>query len=304
MDRIDRLRAFIHAAESGSFAAAGRRLSRSRDNVSKLVADLEYETGRPLFMRTTRRLTLTDVGEAYLDDARRVIDAFDQLDDVIRHPRDAIAGRIGMQAPTSFGLQVLAPLIGSFLAQHHRITIDLTLEDRPQSRLPQSTDLALRITDAPPADYTAQRIGAVHRGIFAAPEYIARFGAPRRPADLAAHRCLHYAHLDRGERWLLYDGDRCERIDIRGSLSCNTGLALASAAAAGAGIAILPYFTAQPLIESGKLIPLIPAWRPVSLTLFALVPAMQSPRPRVQALLAFLTAHLETILAPPPDLAV
>lgn len=299
MDKVARLRAFIHAADTGSFAAAGRRLSRSRDNVSKLVADLEAEVGRPLFQRSTRRIALTDIGETYLAEARPLIEAFDRLDEATLRPRDMISGTISMQAPTSFGLQALAPLIGSFLAQHRRVAIDLTLEDRPQARLPQTTDLALRISDAPPADYTVKRIGPVQRTLFAAPAYLVQRGAPSRPAELAAHQCLHYAHLDRGERWLLYRGERCEQVDIRGSLSCNTGLALAAAAVAGAGITILPHFTAQPLVASGKLVPVLESWRPAPLFLFALTPVQRRLKQRVQALLAFLAAPLEKILNQP-----
>lgn len=293
MDRIDRLRAFIQAADSGSFAAAGRYLSRSRDNVSKLVADLEVELGTPLFARSTRVISLTEFGEAYLTEARPVVDAFDRLEETARMPRDPISGRIDVHAPTSFGLQILAPLIGRFLAEHPRIAIDLSLEDRPRNRLPTSIDLALRISDAPPSGYTVRSISPVNRGLFAAPSYLRRWGAPARPADLARHRCLHYAHLDRGERWALYQGSVCERIDISGSLSCNTGLALAHAAAAGAGIAILPEFTALPLVEQGRLEPILPSWRPAPLTLFALSPSTGRSRRRVQALLDFLCAHME-----------
>lgn len=293
MDRIDRLRAFIQTAETGSFAAAGRRLSRSRDNVSKLVFDLESEVGRPLLTRSTRQVSLTEAGEAYLLKARPLIEAFDGLNDSVRLSKDPLSGRITVQAPSSFGLQVLAPLIGQFLALHPGISIDLALEDRPQTGLQPSSDLALRISDAPPSGYTVRVIGPIERGLFAAPAYIDRYGVPDRPSDLAQHRCLHYAHLDRGERWSLYHGPACERVDIKGSLSCDTGLALAYAAAEGAGIAILPYFTAQPLVEQGRLKRVLEEWRPAQLTLFALVPAASRPHRRVQALLDFLHEHME-----------
>lgn len=293
MDRIDRLRAFIQTVEAGSFAAAGRRLSRSRDNVSKLVFDLEAEVGRPLFTRSTRQVSLTEAGEAYLAKARPLIDAFDGLNDSVRQSKDPLSGRIAVQAPSSFGLQILAPLIGKFLALHPGISIDLSLEDRPQTGLQPFIDLALRISDAPPSGYAAHAIGPIERGLFAAPAYIDRYGVPDHPADLARHRCLHYAHLDRGERWTLYSGPICERIDINGSLSCNTGLALALAATEGAGIAILPYFTAQPLVEQGKLRRVLARWFPAKLTLFALIPSANRPRRRVQVLLDFLGQEIE-----------
>ncbi|MGD9811535.1 MAG: LysR substrate-binding domain-containing protein [Sphingobium sp.] len=296
MDRIDRLRAFIHAAEAGSFAAAGRRLCRSRDNVSKLVADLEAEVGRPLFARSTRLIRLTEAGEAYLAEARPLIEAFDRLDDSVRQQKAPLSGRIALHAPTSFGLQVLAPLVGTFLARHPGVSIDLSLEDRPQTRLPPGIGLALRISDAPPAGYHITSIGPVLRGLFAAPAYLAQAGTPSHPMDLSGHRCLHYAHLDRGERWSLFDGPLCERVDINGGLSCNTGLALAHAAAAGAGIAILPHFTALPLVAEGRLETVLERWRPAQLTLFTLIPATDRPHRRITALLDFLTEHVAKML--------
>lgn len=288
MDRIERLRAFLHAAETGSFAAAGRRLSRSRDNVSKLVADLEADLGHDLFVRTTRLVTLTNAGEACLAGVRNLVEEFDRVEEVMRSPVQPLSGPIHVHAPTSFGLRVLSPCIGSFLAENPGVSISLDLEDRPRERLSGAVDLALRISEAPPADYIVRRLGPIHRGLFAAPAYLEAHGAPVRPADLGRHRCLHYAHLDLGERWQLYDGHARENVDIRGSLSSNTGLALADAAVAGAGVAILPHFTAQPHVESGALRPVLLPWRPAPLSLFALTPAGRDARRRVQVLLDFL----------------
>lgn len=296
MDSIDRLRAFVCAADLGSFARAGRILGRSRDNISKLVADLEIELGHALFVRSTRVVALSDAGEACLKRARPIVEAYDDLQTALRGAQVPLTGSLSVSAPASFGIVVLAPLIGAFIAANPGVAIHLVLDDQPRDRIGVGVDLAFRISERAPANAACERLGTVRRGVFAARAYLDAHGEPAEPAHLGSHRCLHYQHLGHGERWELFDGERCEHVEIRGSLSCNTGLALADAAAAGGGITILPWFSARRNVADGALVRILEPWAPAPLALFALLPGGGVPSRRLRSFLDFVSERMGATL--------
>lgn len=288
MDRLEMLQAFVVTAEAGSFAAAGRRLGKSRDSISKLIASLEGSLRFKLFARTTRTLLLTESGEGYLSHIKPIIDQLNRAQRMVMTGEIAFSGLVQVHAPSSFGLQVLAPLIGQYLVRQQNIAINLTLNDQPLERLPSEADIVIRISDAAPTNFNVRELGLIERSVFASPSYLKLHGSPRQPKDLSKHPCLHYTHL--GERWQLFNGNVCERIEVSGRLACNTGLALAEAAAAGAGIAILPLFSAAPLEKQGRLVQILHKWRPAMLHIFALMPITRPIKKRELDFLDFLIA--------------
>jgi DNA-binding transcriptional LysR family regulator len=292
VDRLDTLRIFIAAAEAGSFAAAGRQLRRSRDLVSKAVAELEADLGRPLFHRTTRRIELTDAGNAYRGQIQPLLLELNAADARIRGGSDEAHGRLRVNAPMAWSNVVLAPMVGRFLQRHPQIQLDLVLDDRALDPIPAHVDVTLRIAAAPDTPLASERFGEVHRALYAAPAYLERKGRPRTPEDLAAHDCLHYGFLATGSEWVLARGATQRRVKVGGPLACNSGAVLAAAVAQGAGIALLPEFLALSRARRPGIERVLPGWRIQPLTLYAFIPPSRQVSQRVRAFCAFIKSEL------------
>jgi DNA-binding transcriptional LysR family regulator len=297
MDRLDQLRAFVTVADAGSFAAAGRAIGRSRDNVSKLLAELEARLDVLLFERSTRRLRLTERGQAYLDKVRPILRQLETADRLARAEALVPSGQLRVHAPLSFGIRVLSPAVGRFLAAYPEVQLLLTLDDRILDRPPPDVDVTLRIAEAAPDGVVIRPLRTVERHLYAAPRYLEAAGRPETPRALAEHLCLHVSHQPGGARWQLCRGKVAERVDISGHFACNVGVALADAAAAGAGIAILPDYLAAPYLASGALERILPDWAPPRLELFALLPPSREATRRVEAFLDFMSSAAATVPA-------
>jgi DNA-binding transcriptional LysR family regulator len=200
MDKLEALRAFVAAADARSFAAAGRELRRTRDAVSKAIAYLEAEVGTPLFLRTTRRLELTDAGSSYLERVRPAVLELESADAMIGSGRIAPHGRLRVNAPMAWGNAVLAPLIPRFLQQHPHIALDLTLDDRLLDPIPPEMDITIRIAAHRETALASEPLGEIHRALYASKAYLERAGRPTAPSDLTQHACLHYGYLFDRER--------------------------------------------------------------------------------------------------------
>lgn len=292
MDRLDVLQTVVLAAEAGSFAAAGRRLHRSRDVVSKAVAELEAGLGVRLFHRTTRRIELTDAGRAYLERVRPLLAELQAADAMARSGRPGAYGRLRVNAPMAWGNAVLAPLAGRFLKEHPQVQLDLTLDDRVLDPIPPEIDITLRIAVAAQTPLAAERLGTVQRALYAAPAYLARKGTPATPEDLAAHDCLHYGYLATGSEWVLQRGSAVRRVSIAGPLASNSGIILTAAARDGAGIVLLPDFLAQPGTRAFPLQRVLPGWRVQALGIYAFIAPSRQVSGRVRAFCGFLKAAL------------
>ena len=290
LDRLSGMQVFASVASSGSLSAAARALGMSQTMATKHMAALEGRLGVKLLHRTTRRLTLTEAGRAYLDAAERILGEVADADAEAAAGAAEVRGTLRLNVPVSFGIREIAPLIPEFLGTHPALSIDLGLNDRQVDLIEEGWDLAVRIGAMASSSMIARKLAPCFTVVCAAPRYLAAKGTPRSIADLARHDCLGYT-LSRtigADTWL-FGGERNISVAVRGSLKANNGDALTAAAVAGEGIVYQPTFLVAREIEAGLLVPIELDQPPIVLDgIFAIYPADRQPPAKVRAFIDFL----------------
>lgn len=282
---------FAAVAEHHSFSAAAEAVGLSKATVSKAVSRLEAQLGQSLFHRTSRRLALTEAGKPLAERAARMLNEARCAEESAHDAAQTHAGRIRMAAPMTFGVSTVAPLVADFLAEHPAVEIELHLSDARVDIVAEGFDLALRIADLADSSLRARRLRGVQAYLVAAPAYLDRHGAPTHPQQLAEHRLIGYTNIAGPWRFRGPGGAEVS-IKAQGPLSSNSGEAMIPALVAGLGIARLPEFVLGDTLASGKLVELLPDWRPASIGLHLMTPPSPLRPARVEALIAFLEARL------------
>ena len=253
-DRLDALTMFVAVAEQQSFAEAARRLGRSPASVTRAVAALEERLQIRLFNRTTRSVALTDAGARYLESGRRLLAAYDELEAVNFGERVEPRGRISVTAPAMFGRLHILPLVRSFLDEYPRVDIRLLLLDRVVSLVDEGLDLGVRIGQLPDSSLRAVRVGEVRRIVCAAPQYIARHGAPATARDLANHTVVASTTVTPiPDRWSFHGPSGATSVAVTPRLVVNTTAAAVDAALDGLGLACIMSYQAEPHTAAGLL---------------------------------------------------
>lgn len=290
MDRLQAIEVFVKVAELKSFSAAARALDLSRTLVSERVRDLEDDLGVRLLQRTTRRVSLTEPGAAFLERVRLGLAAFEEAaaeaSSLTAEPR----GTLRVNAPMSFGFRHLASSIGAFMQQYPQVRVELTLTDLHVNLLEDKVDVAVRIGDLRDSSLIARKLATCRMMLCAAPSYLKKRGAPKHPRDLVGHTLLFYTYWLESDVWRFKR--RGEEIVVRAgdaALRCNNGDAVAEAAAQGAGIALQPNFIAGPLIKEGRLVELLPAWRAAEFGVHAVYVQSQFVPAKSRAFIDFLS---------------
>lgn len=284
---------FAKVAEHQSFTSAADALGASKATISKAISRLEAQIQTPLFHRSSRRLALTESGVSLLEYAQAILNRGELAEEKASEESGALSGIVRVAAPMSYGVSRVAPLISQFLSDHPDIVIDLHLEDARVNIIEQRFDLALRITSLPDSSLRARKIRDVKRYVLASPNYLARKGYPRHPAQLGEHSVICYSLLATRETWR-FRSDEGEEAALTptGPFRVNNGEAMLSALRAGLGIGLLPDFLAEDDLESGTLVPILEGWsmQPVSLYLVS-PPGTIRPR-RVEALMTYLAENI------------
>ena len=292
MDTLSNLKAFVAAAETGSFSATARQAGLVPSVISKRIEQLEWRIRAPLFTRTTRKLTLTDVGERYLPVVRALVR---QVDDALAGMAQAsgeLEGHIRIKIPTTLGVLNLSQLLNRFLAEQPMISMDIVLADRSVNPLEEGFDLAI---GARPESYGQVRdhpLCPISRRLCAAPAYLQRHGVPQAPAELMEHDCLVFATS--GTRWEFQGPQGLVGVDVRPKLKSNDGSALCQATLDGLGVSVLADYLVAPALARGELVELMPEHHLPDLWLKALVPANRIELPRIHSLLHWLTVQLQS----------
>lgn len=291
MDRLDDMIAFVRVAESESFTAAAERLGLSKSAVSRRMAELEDRLGVRLINRTTRRLGLTEVGQAFYERCQRIIadieDAECSASRIAAEPR----GTLRVNAPTSFGIRHLGPALAAFMTRYPRIEVVMDLNDRFVDLIEDGYDVALRIGQLRDSSLVARRLAASRRVLCAAPEYLDRAGRPRQPADLSHHRCLIYTNTANPDHWTLTGADGPVVQPIAGPMRSNNGNMLCELAIAGHGIAALPSFLVADALAEGRLEVVLPGLPPAEGALHAIFPHGRHLTTKVRVFVDFLALH-------------
>jgi DNA-binding transcriptional LysR family regulator len=292
MESLQNMRVFLLVAETGSFTAAAARLKISRTLATRHIMQLEQNLGARLLNHTTRRLSLTSIGEAYLE---RITPALNELA-AAREVADAqtrlVTGLLRINAPMSLGATFLGPAVAQFLKEHPQLRIDITLNDRKVDLTEEGFDLAIRVTpSANPSDIT-RPITFANLGVFASRNYLARYGEPKHPRDLRQEHCLAYTYMPSG-KWSLRDPDSGREIPVQigERLAANNGDLLASAAAHGEGIVHGPYFTVWQSLREDKLVPILRPFWPMPLSVSAVLPSRKFQPTKVRNFIDFLSTR-------------
>lgn len=295
MDRLRELEVFLAVADAGSLAAAATGLRLSPPAVTRAVAALEDRLGAAVFTRTTRSLTLTEVGQRLLDGARRLVADYETTRQAAVGAAASPRGRLVVTASVTFGRSALAPVVCDFLDRFEGVTVSLLLVDRVANLVEEGIDVAVRIGALPDSGLVARRIGEVRRVLVASPDYLARRGQPATPGDLKRHAFIGFTGLApyRARR-----GDRTPRaggVALSPRFEVNDALAAIQAAESGRGITVaLSYMVAGP-IRDGRLIEVLADAAP-RLPAHIVYPPARLMAPKLRAFIDFAAPRLESAI--------
>jgi len=292
MDRIECMRTFVATVDANGFAAAARAMDMPRSKVSKQIQALEDAIGVQLLQRTTRSLHLTEAGAEYYEAAREVLATVDEAEQRARDGVGELRGVLRVNAPMSFGLRRLGPLIPLFHEQHPNIELQLVLSDQLVDPVRGGFDVTIRIASLPDSSMVARLLAPAPRILVASPAYLERAGTPQSPRDLSNHQCLSYGYLQSGVSLQLCNGKDTQRVHVTGPLHANNGDLLAQAAEAGMGIALLPGFIVEEALAAGRLVPVLCDWQAPPITINAVYPSARRVPQKTRAFIEFLVAQL------------
>jgi DNA-binding transcriptional LysR family regulator len=300
MDRLLGMEVFIRVVDSGSFAEAARTLNLSRAMVSKHIQALEDRLGVRLLNRTTRRLSLTEIGTAYYERAQTVLYDVEEAEQVIGDLHAGARGVLKINAPMSFGIRHLAPAICDFHRDFPQVQVNLTLNDRYVDLIEEGYDVAIRIGRLPDSALIARKLAPCHMVVCAAPSYLEKHENPERPSALTRHNHLLYTLAHRPDEIVFQHADgRIESVAIQGSISANNGDVLLAAAIAGAGIVTLPSFIVGDALACGLLVPILTQYTIPPLTIQAVYPHARYLTTKVRVFIDYLVERFRDI--PPWD---
>lgn len=293
---FEALAMFAKVAEERSFAAAARTMGVSVATVSRAVTRLEERLGGRLFNRTSRRLALTQYGQTLAERAARIYTDAEEAEDFARQTASRPRGLVKLAAPLSFGARWVAPILPEFFRQYPDVAIDLHLTDARTDLIGDGFDAALRIAVMEDSSLIARLIAPVSRFAVAAPTYIARYGRPRHPDDLATHRCLSYVNRAKQDVWRFTHRKTAEECSITptGPLRGTSVEVLLPTVLEGLAITELPDFIATPYFNVKALEPILSDWALPSGGLYFVTPTTRSRPAKVSALADFLVAKLLT----------
>lgn len=288
MDRLTAMHVFAEVATSGSFSATADKLDMSRAMVTRYVGEMEQWLQARLLQRTTRSVTLTDAGEHALRRCQQMLALSQDLEEETASTTEGeLRGQLRLTCSVSFAFAQMGAAIADFLAQHPQLKIDLDASEGSVNLVERRIDLAIRISAEPDPLLIGRPLARCDSVLVASPAYLAAHGTPQQPADLAQHRCLSYANFGKSV-WPLTRDDVVERVGVSGHFSANEATTLMRAALAGGGIAMQPTYLVNPLLRSGELQAVLPAWDLPVMTIYALYPSRRHLSPAVRALLDFL----------------
>ena len=297
IDHASEMAAFVRVVEANGFSAAAPALGLTPSAVSKLITRLEARLGVRLLQRTTRAIKLTQEGEVFYAAARRIVGEIETLENQIAGQSGTPSGTLRVTTSLAFTTHQLAPVLAEFMARHPLVQIELLPTDRVIDMVEEGIDVAVRIGRLADTSFMARKIGEDKRLICAAPSYLARHGTPRRPEDLARHKCIVSRDHTYLNRWSFKVDGRPVEIDVRGRVAVSEGEAQMQLALQGIGIVRLTRLTLAQAIRDGKLVPLLgdfSADEPVGI--HAVYPHRRHLAPKVPAFVNFLIEKF----TPPP----
>jgi LysR family transcriptional regulator, regulator for bpeEF and oprC len=296
MDRLKSLEIFKSVAEKGSFVKGADALSISCSAATRAVQELEASLGVQLLQRSSRRIGLTAVGREVLQQSTELLARYRALEATSSLSAVEAAGTVRLVAPAAYGRQVLVPALARFWLMHPRIHVDLRINDDAADVLDDDADLALCLGPQLRQTLIARRVCVAQFGLYAAPSYVARKGAPRHPSELQAHDCLSCDGLGQGAHWELRHAGSHEvqLATLAPAMRSNSAETVTGAAVHGVGIVLLPDLLAADLVRQGRLQPVLPGWQAEPVAVYLAYGSRHQPL-RVRKLLDHLLEAIPTL---------
>ncbi|USG62578.1 LysR substrate-binding domain-containing protein [Sneathiella marina] len=285
MDTIDGMRTFVAVAGQRSFTGGAGQLGISTKLASKYVRQLEEHLGAQLFNRTTRTVTLTDTGTAYLERCLPLLDQFDELEGLVQERQSELAGPIRITAPTGFGSRELVAALHPFQKAHSKVTFDIRLSDQHVAIIEEGFDLAIRFGALKDSSLMARKLMDMRLVVIASPKYLSEYGEPRHPSALETHNCLIQLTSADPYNWKFRVDGEIVSFPVDGPFHANSPRAIAHMAVDGAGIGICPHYAVKPFLEDGTLQVLFEAEEATVITLYAVYPPGRHLTARIRALI-------------------
>ncbi|MEP3049047.1 MAG: LysR family transcriptional regulator [Roseibium sp.] len=290
MDAITRMRCFIQVVDSNGFSAAARDMGRSKALVSKYVGELEDELGVRLLNRTTRQVSLTEVGESYYKEATDILQRIDDLQDSVQSSHQEVRGRLRVSAPRSAGDSMLNRAMMEFLVQYPEVNLDLRLEDRFVDLVEEGFDLAVRVAQLEDSSLIARKIAPFRTVVCATPKAIETFGLPNIPSDLSTRPCIIDTNYRFKQNWAFEEQGERLSIPVKGPLEVNSAAASREAALNNLGFLRTPLFFVAKDIEEGRLTVLLEKYEEPMRGIYAVYPHKRHLTGKVRAFVDFLVA--------------
>jgi DNA-binding transcriptional LysR family regulator len=289
MDRLTEMEAFATVVDQGGFTDAARKMGISKSAVSKHVSSLETRLGARLLNRTTRRVSPTEIGLAYYDRARRVLNDAGEADALVSSMQSAPSGLLRISVATDFGVNHMSPILGDFLVDYPDITVNMVLNNRFVELISEGFDLAIRIGEMEDSSLRARKLTETTKRLIAAPSYFEQFGRPEKIDDLNSHKLLHYSNQSAGNVWKLTapSGEK-RQVRTQGWLTVNDGQSLLNACVSGLGIAYLPSFLYADALRQGLVEEVMPDLPKETQGIYAVYPPGRYTQPKVRTFIDFL----------------
>ena len=297
MDRLEAMSVLIAAIEAGSLSAAGRRLRMPLATVSRKVSELEAHLNTRLLKRSSRRLSLTDAGESYVANVRRILDAVEEAERGASGEYRAPQGELVVSAPILFGRLHLLPIAIEFLEAYPDIDMRFVFLDRVVNLLDERIDLAVRIGELPDSALLATRVGSIRRIICASPRYLATHGTPTTPAELRDHHCVTFEGFAGSGTWTFGPVKKREIVSIHSRLVVNTAEAAVDAAVAGLGLTRVLSYQAASALRAGTLEVALREFEPVPWPVNLVYTGGRFLPLKVRAFIDFAVPRLKAVLA-------
>lgn len=302
MDRFEAMQTLVAAVDEGSLSAASRALGTPLPTVSRRVADLEAHLGAQLLIRTSRKLVLTEAGEAFVGAARRLLADLGEAERMAAGEYRAPRGELLVTAPAMFGKLHVAPLVRDFLRAYPEVSVRLVLADQMLEFAENKLDIAIRIGRLPDSELIASKVGRVQWIVCASPGYLAQRGTPQVPEDLAAHACITFSGLPDPRAWMFGSGRDTQVVKITPRLAVNTADVMIDAAEDGIGLARVMSYQAAAAIQANRLVPVLRAFAPEAAPVHVLHPSQRVQPLKRRAFLDFVTPRLRQALAKLPEI--
>lgn len=291
MDRLTGLTVFARVAESGGFSAAARRLNMSVTTVSNHIQSLEDRLGARLLNRTTRKVSLTEIGAAYYERCTRILADLDEADQLAASLQATPRGKLRLHTNTAV-VRFLAPVVCEFLRTYPAVTLDLTVGDRMVDVIEEGYDLIVRTTPPPDSGLVVRKLAPWHHIVCCAPSYLHQHPEPQAIADLAHHNCLQFTFYPFGDEWRFEGADDVPvSVPVRGNVVTSSTELMRRLAINGEGILFVPTFLVADDLAAGTLVRILPAHRGVELTINAVYPHRLHLSTKVRRFIDLLAEH-------------